>query len=167
MRPPVITFLVVISSIFLLCGTKLMASSHMLFIKTDGSLWSMGENQYGQLGDGTTTDRTSPTQILASGVKQVAVGKNHSYFIKTDGSLWAMGDNQFGQFGNGSTAAFSKIPVKVQASGTVNFVTAGDDFGLFISKTGQLMAMGRNHACLLYTSPSPRDATLSRMPSSA
>ena len=28
-------------------------------------------------------------------------------------------------------------------------------------------AFGRQEACLLYTSPSPRDATLSRMPSSA
>ena len=77
-----------------------------------------------------------------------------------------MGDNQFGQFGNGSTATFSKIPVKVQASGTVNFVTAGDDFGLFICKTGHLMAMGRNHAGQLGDGTSTDRSTAIEMVSS-
>ena len=36
---------------------------HTIAIKTDGTLWAWGYNVYGQLGDGTTTDRTSPVQI--------------------------------------------------------------------------------------------------------
>ena len=39
--------------------------SHALFQKTDGSLWAMGANEYGQLGDGTTTDRHTPIQVFA------------------------------------------------------------------------------------------------------
>ena len=41
-------------------------------MKTDGSLWSMGQNGYGQLGDGTTTNRNAPTQILSSGVASLS-----------------------------------------------------------------------------------------------
>ena len=73
------------------------------FIKTDGSLWGMGRNDHGGLGDGSTTDRNVPIQILSSGVTEIAAGEHHSLFVKTDGSLWAMGLNSHGQLGDGST----------------------------------------------------------------
>jgi len=61
-----------------------------LFIKSDGSLWVMGENQYGQLGDGSFNNTNRPEQIVPGGVTAIA-GSGHSLFIKTNGSLWAMG----------------------------------------------------------------------------
>jgi alpha-tubulin suppressor-like RCC1 family protein len=78
---------------------------HSLILKTDGSLWAMGMNSVGQLGDGTTTNRTSPVQILSGGVQAVAAGSSsgHSLILKTDGSLWAMGSNNYGQLGDGTT----------------------------------------------------------------
>jgi hypothetical protein len=66
---------------------------HSLFIKSDGSLWAMGNNQYGQLGDGTTQNQNRPEMIEASGVTAIAAGQYHSLFIMND-SLWAMGNNQ-------------------------------------------------------------------------
>ena len=64
--------------------------NHSLFIKTDGTLWVMGLNSYGQLGNGTTTD--AHTQIsVGSNVVAVTAGQNHSLFVKNDGRLWAMG----------------------------------------------------------------------------
>ncbi len=65
---------------------------HSLFVKTDGTLWSMGYNLYGQLGDGTTTNRSTPVQV-ATGVSQAAAGESHSLFVNTDGTLRAMGRN--------------------------------------------------------------------------
>ena len=41
-------------------------------------------------------------------------------------------------------------------------------FSVFIlNERGELMLQQRAHDCLLYTSPSPRDLSTSRMPSSA
>jgi hypothetical protein len=64
---------------------------HNLFIKRDGSLWSMGCNSDGQLGDGTTTSHGSPSQIVSSGAIAISAGGYHSLFLMNDGSLWGMG----------------------------------------------------------------------------
>lgn len=66
---------------------------HSLFLKSDGSLWAMGFNGAGELGDGTygsaPYDATNlPEQIVASGVTAIAAGGYDSLFLKNDGSLW-------------------------------------------------------------------------------
>src|SRR5690242_1866119 len=79
---------------------------HSLFLKADGSLWAMGDNYYGQLGDGTTPEENDytnlPEQIVASNVMAIAAGAEHSLFLKSDGSLWVMGYNYYGQLGDGT-----------------------------------------------------------------
>lgn len=78
--------------LFLAAGVVLLRGNHghhTAFIKSDGSLWGMGSNDNGELGDGTTTNRTTPVEIVSSGVVSVATGSNHTMFIKSDGSLWA------------------------------------------------------------------------------
>ena len=59
---------------------------HTLILKTDGSLYAFGKNNYGQLGDGTYTDKNTPIQIIASGVAQITAGRSFSLILKTDGS---------------------------------------------------------------------------------
>jgi alpha-tubulin suppressor-like RCC1 family protein len=78
-------------------------SAHSLFLKSDGSLWGMGLNFFGQLGYGTDEAVLRPVQIVASNVTAIAAGGSHSLFLKTDGSLWAMGWNKYGQLGDGTT----------------------------------------------------------------
>ena len=63
----------------------------------------MGENIFGQLGDGTFNNTNLPEKLVPGGVLQVAGGFLHSLFIKSDGSLWSMGYNYFGQLGIGVT----------------------------------------------------------------
>ena len=90
-------------------------NEHSLFLKDDGSLWAMGYNWTGQLGNGNTENQTTPVQVVDSGVAQVAAGESHSLFLKDDGSLWAMGYNNYGQLGNGNIGQTS--PVQVVDSG--------------------------------------------------
>jgi alpha-tubulin suppressor-like RCC1 family protein len=66
--------------------------NHTLALKTDGSLWAWGNNDSGQLGDGTITARSTPVRVLDD-VRAVAAGTRHTLALKTDGSLWAWGSN--------------------------------------------------------------------------
>ncbi len=111
-----------------------------LFLKTDGTLWAMGQNTNGQLGDGTTTNRSTPVQV-AAGVAKVALGSSHSMILKTDGTLWTTGQNTNGQLGDGTTTDRS-TPVQV-ASGVSAIDTRGN-FSLFLKTDGTLWGMGQN-----------------------
>jgi len=72
---------------------------HIVAIRTDGTMWSWGNNQYGQLGlNDLNVTRSSPTQI-GSGTTwlNVAVGTYSAFGVKTDGTLWAWGNNSSGE----------------------------------------------------------------------
>ena len=96
-------------------------SSHTAAIKTDGTLWTWGNNYQGQLGHNTssTQPRSSPVQTIAYGTnwKQVSGGTNHTAAIKTDGTLWCWGLNTSGQLGDNTTVKQSS-PVQTIAGGT-------------------------------------------------
>ncbi len=96
------------------CGVDYTAA-----IKTDGTLWVWGMNQYGTLGDNTVVNKSSPVQTIAFGTnwKQVSAGYFHTAAIKTDGTLWTWGMNLNGQLGDNTVAAKSS-PVQ-----TITFAT--------------------------------------------
>jgi alpha-tubulin suppressor-like RCC1 family protein len=129
-------------------------SAHSLFSKSDGSLWSMGDNSYGQLGLGLPpTNANLPTQILSSGVQRVAAGANHSLFL-AGGSLWGMGYNQYGQLGDGTTNN-QYVPEKIFTSShnlSVNVMAGGyyhslyGTFSPLVAPNNALYAMGANGA---------------------
>ncbi|MFA7233171.1 MAG: LamG-like jellyroll fold domain-containing protein [Terrimicrobiaceae bacterium] len=117
---------------------------HSLGLKSDGTVWAWGHNYYGQLGDGTTADRTSPVQVSGlSGVAAVAGEYCHSLALKGDGSVWAWGYNIYGQLGD-NTAATRTVPVQVQGLGGVVAVAAGADFSLALKSDGTVWAWGHN-----------------------
>jgi alpha-tubulin suppressor-like RCC1 family protein len=117
-----------------------------LFLKSDGSLWAMGFNGAGQLGDGTYNNTNLPEQIVASNVTAIVAGYNHSLFLKSDGSLWAMGYNHSGQLGDGSTENYSYTtnePEQIVAS-NVTAIAGGQSHSLFLKSNGSLWVMGNN-----------------------
>ena len=82
-------------------------------IKTDGTLWTWGQNANGQLGDNTIIRKSSPVQTIAYGTnwKQVTSGTYiHTAAIKTDGTLWTWGGN-VGQLGD-NTIVSKSSPVQ-------------------------------------------------------
>jgi alpha-tubulin suppressor-like RCC1 family protein len=115
-------------------------------VKTDGSLWCWGENYYGQLGDGTITQRLTPVMVtgLSSGVAAVATGGEHTCAVKTDGSLWCWGWNQFGQLGDGTKTNRSTPAVSPGLSAGVASVAAGEASTCAVKTDGSLWCWGSN-----------------------
>ncbi|HEX4350840.1 MAG TPA: hypothetical protein VH251_10650, partial [Verrucomicrobiae bacterium] len=92
-------------------------SSHSIFLKSDGSLWGMGYNGYGQLGVNGSQSTNRPEMILPYGVIAISAGGNHSLIIKSDGSLWGLGDNQLGELGDGAlNNVYSPEPIQQPAN---------------------------------------------------
>ena len=90
---------------------------HTVALKNDGTVWAWGRNNYGQLGDGTTTDSDTPVQAGGSsplsGIIAIAAGESHTLALKNDGTVWAWGRNYYGQLGDGTTTD-SDTPVQVK-----------------------------------------------------
>jgi len=92
---------------------------------TSGTLYSWGDNGYGQLGLGDTTNRSSPTQVGSLTTwSKIALRSNGALATKTDGTLWVWGRNNNGQLGLGNTTYYSS-PKQVGSSTTWLSVAAG------------------------------------------
>ena len=77
-------------------------------IKTNGTLWSWGQNQYGQLGQGDRLNRSSPTQVGSLNTwSKVGTGLISMYGIQSNGTLWAWGGSPEGQLGLGNITYYS------------------------------------------------------------
>lgn len=102
-----------------------------LAIKTDGTLWAWGKNNYGQLGVGDTTNRNTIVQVgTLTNWKSVAAGGNQSAAVKTDGTIWAWGQNSsYGQLGqNDLTNRLSPV----QIGSLTNWKSISTSFGPFM-----------------------------------
>ncbi|MGO8836846.1 MAG: RCC1 domain-containing protein [Limisphaerales bacterium] len=136
---------------------------HNVAVKSDGTVWSWGWNDYAQLGNGTTNDSWIPTQTgLTANPPLTNVIKlgGRPYLtlaVKSDGTIWAWGMNQYGQMGNGtvnspvSTPQVS-VPVMVSNSGPGGAlnnplqVTCGYAFGAALATNGTVWTWGTSRA---------------------
>jgi alpha-tubulin suppressor-like RCC1 family protein len=98
--------------------------------RTGNTLWCWGNNAYGQLGIGNTTQQTSPAQVAGTTWASASTGGGsidvliHTCATRTDGTLWCWGNNQYGQLGLGTTTQ-QNSPVQVGALTTWSSVSAG------------------------------------------
>jgi len=112
-------------------------------IKTDGTLWAWGRNNYGNFGDNTTVNKSSPVQIgaltnwskISSSIGVIAT--------KTDGTLWGWGRNGQGQLGLNSYSNVAS-PTQIGALTTWSVVSTGGLHSLAIKTDGTLWAWGYN-----------------------
>lgn len=123
------------------CGYK-----HTTAIKTDGTLWSWGSNSAGQLGDNTTTSRSSPVQTITfdTNWKQVSCGSIHTAAIKNDGTLWTFGYNIVGQLGDNTTTNRSSPVQTVTFGNKWKQVACGYYHTVAINTDGTLWTWGWN-----------------------
>ncbi len=109
-------------------------------ITKDGSLYTWGGNDYGKLGDGTTTDRHSPTKIM-SNVKEAMIWCDMGVALRTNGDLYTWGKNTGGRLGDGTTYD-RYYPKKIMSS--VKSFSFADLSAAAIKTNGDLYTWGRN-----------------------
>ena len=117
-------------------------NAHSLFIKADGSLWAVGQNNKGQLGTGDVNSRATPVKVVDGGVSAVSAGVEHSLFVKEDGTLWGMGSNERGAIGTGNA---DDVHVPVQILDGVKDVASFNHHTLILKNDGSLWSTGNNY----------------------
>lgn len=119
---------------------------HACVLTDAGAVRCWGNNQFGQLGDGTTEHRYLPVTVagLDGGVVSVASGFRHSCAVTTGGGVKCWGKNLLGQLGDGSTSNRS-TPVAVVGLGSgVASVHTGGDHSCALGADGTLRCWGYN-----------------------
>ncbi len=116
-------------------------STHSLVLKSDGTVWATGDNLWGRLGTGDTTNRTTPVQVINE-VSAISAGSYHSLLLKSNGTVWATGYNINGELGTGDT---TNRTTPVQVMSEVRTMAAGGFYSLFIKSDGTVWAVGYNN----------------------
>lgn len=89
-------------------------NEHTCALRSDGTVWCWGRNQYGELGDGTLIDRPNPVEVVGlTGVTRISVGGDHTCAVLADSTVRCWGEGFRGQLGNGGTTD-SPTPVAVK-----------------------------------------------------
>ncbi len=125
---------------------------HSVALKSDGTVWTWGDNYYGQLGDGSS-DSSSDAPVQVSGLAKITAittGDFHTLALKSDGTVWAWGRNNFSQLGDYSSWPTRTMPVQVvgpKASGFLAEVAAiagGGSHTVALKSDGTVWTWGSN-----------------------
>lgn len=112
-------------------------------IKTDGSLWAWGKNQFGALGLDNYNTYATPARVgTDNDWVSVSLGRNHNVALKSDGSIWGAGEANNGALGENT--GFKKTFVKVAEPADWKSVTAINNSTYAIKTDGTLWAWGEN-----------------------
>ena len=137
-------------------AVKQLATSedHSLALLADGTIWAWGNNGRGQLGTGSTNDKTSAVKVgTDSSWCSITASNYFSHAVKKDGTLWGWGDNKVGQLGiSTANIIYSyKTPVQIGTDNDWQAVSSGDQFTIGLKKDGTIWAWGNNLNHLQHT----------------
>jgi alpha-tubulin suppressor-like RCC1 family protein len=122
--------------------------SHACGLTSGGQAWCWGRNPYGQLGDSTATNRSTPVAVWQQGATYTSLtaGANHTCAIATGGQAWCWGEDADGRLGDSTTATIPLIPVRVHPLGAVAFtsLSAADMHTCGLDSGGQAYCWGSN-----------------------
>ena len=117
---------------------------HSGAIKPNGTLWTWGTNNFGELGYTSTTNINNPAQVgTDANWLKVVCASHDTYAIKTDGTLWAWGNNGNGQLGNG-TYNNSNVPIQIGTDNHWKNISSCQDFAIALKTDGTIWAWGYN-----------------------
>jgi len=123
---------------------------HSIALKSDGSVWTWGNNIHGQLGDGTTANKNTSVQVDGlTDVIAIAGGYYHTAALKSDGTVWTFGDNYYGQLGN-KTNNDSNVPTQMfeindVLIGDVIAIACGGGHTICLRTDGSVWTCGSNY----------------------
>jgi len=140
-------------------GVKAISSgdSHTVALKNDGTVFAWGVNSYGQLGDGTYTNRNTPVPVRApemtivttpvrglTGIIAISARGYRTVALRNDGTVWAWGYNVGGELGDG-TYTNRNTPVQVRDLTDVKAISAGELHTVALKNDGTVWAWGKNY----------------------
>jgi alpha-tubulin suppressor-like RCC1 family protein len=118
---------------------------HVLALKTDGTVWAWGQNQRGELGNGTTNSTATPVQVQnLTGATAIAAGSQFSLALKSDGTVWSWGSSASGRLGAGLDVQVRRLPGPVSLPAGVVAIAAGYAHALALRADGSVWAWGEN-----------------------
>ena len=119
---------------------------NICYISTTGSAHCMGINNYGQVGDGSTSNRSSFVNVstLSSNVEDITVGDDTTCALMNTGAVKCWGRNNYGQLGDGSGSGFSNVPVQVRNLHNGVTKILSDNHTVFAIQAGKTYAWGAN-----------------------
>ena len=122
--------------------------SWVMALDNDGNIWTWGNNIYGQLGDGTTQNRSIPQKIAVEGnvkFEMISAGKYHALALDENGNIWSWGYNGNSVLGDGTTQSRS-VPQKITVEGNVKFkmISSGNLHSLVLDEDGNIWVCGNN-----------------------
>ena len=138
-------------------------ANFFIALKTDGTLWGIGNNVSGQLGRtganaiGVWTQLGSDSDWETAATGGVPTGAGHTVAIKSNGTLWGWGNNSSNQMGTG---VFGATGVQIGTAANWDKVSAGDDFTVMLTDGGAIWGMGANASGELSGSGSESTPTL-------
>ncbi|MFY0565387.1 RCC1 repeat-containing protein [Archangium lansingense] len=130
-----------------LTGVVALATSttHSLALREDGTVWSWGDNQRGQLGDGTGVGRYTPAPVPGlTGIVALSARGEYSLALRTDGTVWSWGSNQSGQLGRPESYNPNPTPEQVPGLTGVVALSAGEYHVLALHTDGTVWSWGDN-----------------------
>lgn len=117
-------------------------------LRADGTVWTWGDNQHGEMGNGNKFDQPLPVEVegpggagYLSGIVAVMGGESHNLALRNDGTVWAWGMGSLCQLGNGGTAD-SPTPVQVQGLTAVTQLASRAYHSLAVKSDGTVWAWG-------------------------
>ena len=115
--------------------------------KSDGTLWSWGGASYGQLGDSTVVNKSSPVQVPGTSWVEMIASSNRTHARKSDNTLWTWGRSYLGV-----ANSFVSSPIQIPGTAWVQ-VSSGSRVTTARKSDGTLWAWGSNMYCQLATDP--------------
>ncbi|MCK7488537.1 MAG: hypothetical protein MZU97_25865 [Bacillus subtilis] len=133
-----------------------LGNQHSAALTSTGRIFTWGRNEYGQLGDGTSTNQSTPVEItarfsLSAGetITQVSLGGDRSAALTSTGRFFTWGSNGFGRLGDGTTTnRFTPVEITsnfvLSAGETITQVSLGIDHSSALTSTGRIFTWGSN-----------------------